>query len=55
MPYNQPRDPNADSASGSASGYPIARGFACTVLLALGVLILLRYFFGSIRVEAGVK
>ena len=54
MPYNQPRDPNAD-VSGTASGYPISRGFACTVLLALGALILLRYFFGSIRVEAGVK
>lgn len=46
------RDPNA---SLSASGYPITRGFAGTVLIALLLLVVLRHLFGSVRVEGGVR
>ena len=35
--------------------YPVAYGFAGLVLLALAVLVVLRYFYGSIRVEGGVR
>jgi hypothetical protein len=35
--------------------YPVTYGFAGLVLLALGVLVVLRYFYGSIRVEGGVR
>jgi hypothetical protein len=43
----------ADSSKGGA--YPVTYGFAALVLLALGVLAVLRYFYGSIRVEGGVR
>ena len=42
-----------DSNSGSA--YPVTYGFGLLVLLALGVLVALRYFYGSIRVEGGTR
>ena len=35
--------------------YPVTYGFAGLVLLALGTLLVLRYFYGSIRVEGGVR
>ncbi len=35
--------------------YPITYGFGLLVLLALIVLAALRYFFGSIRIEGGVR
>jgi hypothetical protein len=44
--------------SGNSKGggpYPVTYGFAGLVLLALGVLVVLRYFYGSIRVEGGVR
>ena len=47
-----PRDPNATP---SASGYPITRTFAATVLAALLILIVLRHLFGSVRIEGGVR
>jgi hypothetical protein len=47
-----PRDPNATP---SATGYPITRTFAATVLVALLLLVVLRHLFGSVRVEAGVR
>jgi hypothetical protein len=40
---------NGNAATGQS--YPIARGFALIVLLALGVLIALRQLFGSVRVD----
>lgn len=51
MPYNS-RQPGGQTA---AHQYPIARGFALTVLVALGLLLLLRHLFGSIRVEVGTR
>lgn len=42
--------------SGSQRGaYPVTYGFAGLVLAALGVLVLFRYLYGSIRVEGGVR
>jgi hypothetical protein len=41
--------------SKSGGPYPVTYGFAGLVLLALGVLVVLRYFYGSIRVEGGVR
>ena len=41
--------------TGSSRGaYPVTTGFGLLVLVALGVLVALRYFYGSIRVEGGV-
>lgn len=44
----------SNSKSG-AGAYPVTYGFAGLVLLALVILAVLRYFYGSIRVEGGVK
>jgi hypothetical protein len=52
MPSNT-RDPNA-GASGTPGG-AISRNFAFLIIGAVLLLALLRHFFGSIRVEAGVK
>lgn len=52
MPYNS-RSPGGSPTA--AHQYPIARGFAVTVLVALGLLLLLRHLFGSIRVEVGTR
>jgi len=41
--------------SGSGSAYPVTYGFGLVVLLALGVLVALRYFYGAIHIEGGVK
>jgi len=41
--------------SGSGSAYPVTYGFGFVVLVALGILIALRYFYGSIQVSGGVK
>jgi len=41
--------------SGGGAAYPVTYGFAGLVLLALVVLAVLRYFYGSIRVEGGVR
>lgn len=39
----------------SQRAYPVTMSFGLLVLLALGVLVLLRYFYGSIRVEGGTR
>lgn len=52
MPYNS-RNPGGDAPA--AHQYPIARGFALTVLVAIGLLLLLRHLFGSVRVEVGTR
>jgi hypothetical protein len=44
-----------DGAKGGGAAYPVTYGFAGLVLLALGILVALRYFYGAIRVEGGVK
>ena len=44
-----------NSSSGKGAAYPVTYGFAGLVLLALVVLAVLRYFYGSIRVEGGVR
>jgi MYXO-CTERM domain-containing protein len=44
-----------NSSGGKGGSYPVTYGFAGLVLLALGVLVVLRYFYGSIRVEGGVR
>jgi hypothetical protein len=41
--------------SKSGTAYPVTYGFAGLVLLALGVLVALRYFYGAIRIEGGVR
>ena len=42
--------------SGSGRGaYPVTTFFGLLVLAALAVLVALRYFYGTIRVEGGVK
>lgn len=43
------------SNSRSAPAYPIAKGFALTILTALIALFILRHLFGSIRVEVGTR
>ena len=41
---------------GTRSGaYPVTTSFAVLVLAALGVLVALRYFYGAIRIEGGVR
>ena len=47
------RDPNYSPAN--ASGYPISRTFALTILAALLLLIVLRHLFGSVRLEVGAR
>ena len=44
---------NANQGSGKV--YPVTYGFAGLVLLALVVLAALRYFYGAIRIEGGVR
>lgn len=53
MPYNE-RSPQG-SGSQAAHQYPIARGFALTVLAALLILIVLRHLFGSVSVAVGTR
>lgn len=45
---------NKSQSSGSGT-FPIARGFAFTVVLAVFVLLILRHLFGAIRVEVGTR
>ena len=40
---------------GKGSAYPVTTSFALLVLVALGVLVALRYFYGAIRIEGGVR
>lgn len=47
------RDPAGQNPP--AHSYPIARGFACVLLTALIILIVLRHLFGSIRLEGGTR
>ena len=44
-----------DSAGAPAGSFPVTRAFAFTVIAAVTFLVVLRFFYGSIRVEAGVK
>jgi hypothetical protein len=53
MAYNDTGRGAGDQAP--ASSYPHARGLAIAVLAALVVLAALRFFYGSIRIEGGVK
>ncbi len=39
----------------STGAYPVTYSFGLLVLLALAVLVALRYFYGAIRIEGGVK
>jgi hypothetical protein len=43
------------NANSPSMNYPVTYGFAGLVLLALAVLFVLRWFYGSIRVEGGVR
>lgn len=52
MAYN---DTRSGSDQAPASSYPHARALAFTVLAALVFLVIIRYFYGSIRIEGGVK
>lgn len=45
---------SSSNQSGSAA-YPVTYGFAGLVILALVVLAALRYFYGAIRIEGGVR
>lgn len=47
------RDP--DNQNPPAHAYPISRGFAAVVLVALLLLIVLRHLFGSVRLEVGTR
>jgi hypothetical protein len=53
MPLSGSRNPNSDATS--AASFPITRGLAVVVLLALLILVALRHLFGSIRVEVGTR
>lgn len=53
MPYNERNLNGGDTTSGFS--LPVSRAFAFTVLAAGVFLIVLRYFYGSINIEAGVK
>jgi hypothetical protein len=44
-----------DSTGSQAGSYPVTRVFAVTVIAAIVFLAVLRFFYGSIRVEAGVR
>ena len=54
MPYNE-RTPGGAANAGSATDYPIARALGITVLIALGILVVLRHLYGSISIEAGAR
>jgi hypothetical protein len=43
------------SGAAPAGSYPVTRAFALTVVAAIVFLVILRFFYGSIRVEAGVR
>lgn len=47
------RDPN--SANPPAHTYPIARGFAIVLLLAVLGLVILRHLFGSVDLKVGTR
>lgn len=47
--------PSLSGSNSGGSATPVTYGFAGVVLLALVILVALRYFFGSIRVEGGVR
>jgi hypothetical protein len=51
MAYNT----RGTDSGASAASFPVSRIFALTVLAAIVFLAVLRYFYGSIRVEAGVR
>jgi hypothetical protein len=53
VPYNE-RTP-AGSEPASAASYPIAKGFAFTILAALVILIILKHLFGSVSVQVGTR
>lgn len=42
-------------SSGDSGAYPVTYSFGLLVLLALAVLVALRYFYGAIRIEGGVR
>lgn len=47
------RDPAGQNPP--AHTYPISRGFAIVVLMALLALVVLRHLFGSVSVEVGTR
>jgi hypothetical protein len=47
------RDPAGQNPP--AHSYPISRGFALVILLALIGLVVLRHLFGSVRLEVGTR
>ena len=46
---------NDDYTGWGLNTHPTVLSFAGVILLALVALLLLRYFFGAIRIEAGTK
>lgn len=46
---------SSDSNSWGLTSHPTVWGLAMTILLAIGILAVLRHTFGSIRVEAGAS
>lgn len=53
MGYNDTR--SGGSAADSAWSYTHSRSMGLAVLAALVFLVVIRYFYGSIRIEGGVK
>ena len=51
MPYNT----RSGQGPASASTYPITRAFAMVLIAAILFLIAIRYIYGSIHVDAGVR
>ncbi len=48
--------PSGLESNGKArTAYPITYGFAGLVLLALGVLVVLRHLYGAIHIEGGTR
>lgn len=46
---------NSDGNTFGLTSHPTVWGLAMVILLAIGILALLRHLFGSIRVEAGTR
>jgi hypothetical protein len=56
MTYNRKSAGLTQAAQGGGGGsYPIARSFAVFVLLALGLLVVLRHLFGSVQLSVGAR
>ena len=47
--------PSGLGGSSQQQAYPVTMSFGLLILLALAVLVALRYFYGAIRIEGGTR